>query len=100
MDAYVYLILEDKLLNELDIKDAIEKFDHINRPYIVYCHPDDRKIIETIKDVAVIEETYYLKSGKILIVNRESIENYYKDLFDDFVDVKNIVDQEDISNEL
>ena len=88
------------MLNELDIKDAVEKFDRINRPYIVYCHPDDRKIVETIQDVAVIEETYYLESGKILVADRESIENYYKDLFDGFVDAKNIVDQEDISNEL
>lgn len=74
------------MLNELDIKDAIEKFDRINRPYIVYCHPDDRKVVETIKDVAVIEETYYLESGKILVADRESIENYYKDLFDGFVE--------------
>ena len=88
------------MLNKLDIKDAIQKFDRINRPYIVFCHPDDRKLVETIKDVAVIEETYYLESGKILVADRESIENCYKDLFDDFVDVKNIVNQEDISNEL
>ena len=88
------------MLNELDIKDAVEKLDRINRPYIVYCHPDDRKVVDTIKDVAIIEETYYLESGKILVADRESIENYYKDLFDGFVDVKNIVNQEDISNEL
>ena len=70
------------MLNEIDIKDAIQKFDRINRPYIVFCHPDDRKLVEEIKDIAVIEESYFLTPGKILAANRASFEDYYKIWFD------------------
>ena len=78
------------MLNEVDIKDAIQKFDRINRPYIVFCHPDDRKLVEEIKDIAVIEESYYLTPGKILAANRANFEDYYINYFNDFVDVREI----------
>lgn len=85
------------MLNEIDIKDAesqikeiFQKFDRINRPYIVFCHPDDRKLVEKIKDIAVIEESYYLTPGKILAANRASFEDYYMNYFNEFVNVREI----------
>ena len=78
------------MLNEIDIKDAIQRFDRINRPYIVFCHPNDRKLVEAIKDIAVIEESNFLEPGKILAANRASFEDYYRDFFNGFADVKEI----------
>ena len=78
------------MLNEIDIKDVIQRFDRINRPYIVFCHPNDRKLVEEIKDIAVIEESNFLDPGKILAANRASFEDYYMNFFNEFVDVKEI----------
>lgn len=78
------------MLNELDIKDVFQRFDRINRPYIVFCHPNDRKLVEGIKDIAVIEESNFLEPGKILAANRASFEDYYTDFYNGFVDVKEI----------
>ena len=78
------------MLNEIDIKDVIQRFDRIKRPYIVFCHPNDRKLVEEIKDIAVIEESNFLEPGKILAANRASFEDYYTNFFNEFVDVKEI----------
>lgn len=69
------------MFSKLDIEDAIQKFDRINRPYIVFCHPNDKNKVEKINDIAVIEETYYIEPGTILSMDRTIIEDYYKNFF-------------------
>ena len=76
------------MLNELDIKDVFQRFDRINRPYIVFCHPNDRKLVGAIQDIAVIEESDFLEPGKILAANRASFEDYYPNLLNEFVEMK------------
>ena len=69
---------------------TLEKLDQIKRPYIVYCHPDDKKIVEQIKDIAILEETTFIDPGKIIVADRNSVEDYYKNWFDGFADVREI----------
>lgn len=72
------------------IQEALEKLDQIKKPYIVYYHPDDKKIVEQIKDIAILIETPFIDPGKIIVADRGSIVDCYKNWFDEFEDVREI----------
>ena len=76
------------------IQQALEKLDQIKKPYIVYYHPDDKKAVEQIRDIAILVETSFIDPGKIIVADRSSVVDCYKNWFEGFVDVKEISDGE------
>ena len=78
-----------------DIKAAIHKWDLINKPYSLYYHPKDKEIIQEILATPVGDnllptETPLIKPGQVLLIDRVKIEDYYKEMFDGFVNYKDI----------
>lgn len=78
-----------------DIKVAIHKWDLINRPYALYYHPNDKEAVQEIMatqvgDKLLPAETPLIKPGQVLLVDRAKVEDYYKEMFDGFVDYKEI----------
>lgn len=83
-----------QLFTKQDLQDALHRIDLLIHPCIIYCNPNDKQIAQEANtatgDKAIIEETPWMESGKILLADRDKIENYYKDMFESFVDYKEI----------
>lgn len=64
-----------------DIKKSVHDFDLINRPYVLYYNPKDndllQKVVFTIGDKMVLQETGLVKPGQVLLVDRVKVEEYY-----------------------
>ena len=78
-----------------DIKMAIHKWDLINKPYALYYHPNNKEVIQEIiatpiGDNLLPTETPLIKPGQVLLIDRAKIEDYYKEMFDGFVNYKYI----------
>lgn len=77
-----------------DIKKVVYDLDLINRPYILYYNPKDndllQKVIFTIGDRMVLQETNLIQPGTVLLADRIKVEEYYKEMFDSFVSYKEI----------
>ena len=77
-----------------DIKKAVHDFDLINRPYVLYYNPKDsdllQKVVFTIGDKMVLQETDLIKPGQVLLIDRAKVEDYYKEMSFQFVDYKDI----------
>ena len=78
-----------------DIKVAIHKWDLINKPYALYYHPKDKEVIQGILatptgDKLSPTETPLIKPGQVLLIDRAKVEDYYKEMFDGFVNYKDI----------
>ena len=82
-----------------DIKAAIHKWDLISRPYALYYNPTDKEVIQVILatqtgDKLSPTETTLIKSGQVLVVDRVKVEDYYKEMFDGFVNYKDIGEED------
>ena len=78
-----------------DIKAVIHRWDLINRPYALYYHPNDKEVIQEIiatqvGDNFIPTETPWLQPGQVIVMDRIKVEDYYKEMFDGFVDYKEI----------
>ena len=78
-----------------DIKAVIHEWDLINKPYSLYYNPKDKEIIQgimatSIGDNLLPAETSLIKPGQVLLIDRVKVEDYYKEMFDGFVNYKNI----------
>ena len=78
-----------------DIKVAIHKWDLISRPYALYYNPKDKEVIQEILATPVGDnllptETPLIKPGRVLLVDRAKVEDYYKEMSFQFVDYKDI----------
>ena len=73
-----------------DIQDCLHRFDLINRPYIIYCHPSVKEQLEQLGDHLIIEDIPWIEKDKIYVMDRIKLEEGYKNLFDKFVDYKDI----------
>lgn len=78
-----------------DIKAAIHRWDLINKPYGLYYHPNDKEVIQeimatSIGDNLIPVETPLIQPRRVLLIDRAKVENYYKEMFDDFVNYKDI----------
>ena len=76
------------MLNEFQLQDYIKKADILLRPYLIYCHPDDKKLVEeAIGDICVIDEILWVEQGKIIVMDRAKLEEMNKFGFVDFRDI-------------
>lgn len=61
-----------------DIKLILHKIDLVNRPYIVYLHPDDAEMLKMelseIEKKTVIQITPLIEKGKCICMLREKLE--------------------------
>ena len=78
-----------------DIKAAIHKGDLIDKPYNLYYNPKDKEAIQEIiatpvGDNLLPAEIPLIKPGQVLLIDRSKVEDYYKEMFDGFVNYKNI----------
>ena len=78
-----------------DIKAAIHRWDLINKPYSLYFNPKDKEVIQEIiatpvGDNSLLTETPLIQPGKVLLIDRAKVEDYYKEMSFQFVDYKDI----------
>ena len=72
-------------MTESEIKEFIEKLDIINRPWVIFAHPEDAENIK--KAFPQIEEKYLLRvnsfveKGKVIAVQRKEFEQWKYGLF-------------------
>ena len=61
--------------------DAADDFKHtldlLCRPYIIYCHPDDKDKLKECKKVAIIQPTIYVEKGKCYVMERKKLEESF-----------------------
>ena len=60
-----------------DIRKTIERVDKINRPYVVFCNPSVKEMLE--KEVGhkyKVEESEMVHENQIIIVDREKLESW------------------------
>ena len=83
-----------QLFTKQELQDALHRMDLLIHPYIIYCNPNDKELVQeaniAIGDKAIIEEIPWMESGEIILTDRDKIENYYKDMFESFVDYKEV----------
>lgn len=83
-----------QLFTKQELQDALHRMDLLIHPYIIYCNPNDKELIQEANaetgDKAVIEWIPWMEPGKILLADRDKIENYYKDMFESFVDYREV----------
>ena len=88
-----------QLFTKQELQDALQKMDLLIHPYIIFCNPNDKELVQeaniAIGDKAIIEEIPWMESGEIILADRDKIENYYKDMFESFVDYKRVAQGED-----
>ena len=63
-----------------DLKQTLHKIDLINRPNILFIHPDDAETLKTAwpdaeKEI-VIQPTMVLEKGKCICMRREDLEHW------------------------
>ena len=73
-----------------DIQDCLYRFDLINRPYIIYCHPSVKEQLEQLGDHLMIEDIPWMEKDKVIIIDRMKLEEENKKLFEKFADYKDI----------
>jgi hypothetical protein len=60
------------------IKQVLHKADLINRPYVVFMHPEDAEAVKAsypeIEDKVVIQLVPFMEKGKAIIAKREDLE--------------------------
>lgn len=60
------------------INQVLHKLDLINRPYIVFAHPEDLEAVKAsypeIEDKVVIQPIPFMEKGKAIIAKREDLE--------------------------
>ena len=74
-----------------DIQEAIHKFDLIEHPYIIYCHPSDKEmLVEALGDAELIEDIPLMEKGKVLMLDRAKYEEEEKEFYKSFVECRDI----------
>lgn len=81
-----------QLFTKQELQEALYRMDLLIHPCIIYCNPNDKELVQEANtvtgDKAIIVETPWMESGKIILADRDKIENYYKDMFESFVDYR------------
>ena len=67
-----------------EINEVIEKFDKAFRPYVLFMHTEDAKMLleihPEIEDKVVINKTNLVEKGKCYLINREYYESFMNGL--------------------
>ena len=79
-----------QLFTKQELQDALHRADLLIHPCIIYCNPDDKELVKEANtatgDKAIVKETPWIESGKIILADRDKIENHYKDIFKSFIE--------------
>ena len=79
-----------QLFTKQEFQEALHRMDLLIRPCIIYCNPNDKELVQEANivtgDKAIIVETPWMESGKIILADRDKIENYYRDMFESFIE--------------
>ena len=79
-----------QLFTKQEFQEALHRMGLLIRPCIIYCNPNDKELVQEVNtatgDKAIIEETPWMESGKIILADRDKIENYYRDMFESFIE--------------
>lgn len=90
-----YEEIEDSVITyKQELQDALQKMDLLIHPYIIYYNPNDKELVQeanaAIGDKAILKEIPWMEPGKIILADRNKIENYYKDMFESFIDYNKV----------
>lgn len=80
IDDAIYKTLKSELSISINL-DAAGDFGHtldlLCRPYIVFCHPDDKDKLKEWNKVGIVQPTMAVEKGKCYVMERKTLEESF-----------------------